>query len=278
LKAARKHIEYIGRYGALELEGDGGERLQGRVGKALLEEWDLDVDAERPQATLSGTNGRRTPKLVHKLMFSMPPGTPPAKVLAAVRNFAREQFWGQHRYAFVLHTDEAHPHVHLVLKAVGESGVRLNIKKATLRHWRTEFARHLRSHGVAANATERAVRGGGRKAMKDGIHRAMLRGDSLYMRAKVVATAELLRGAPLVEAGKKRLIETRQRVKAGWLAVSDTLIRQGHSLFASEVRRFADAMPNVRTDTERIAETLADLARARQAASTRAQARDREVG
>jgi hypothetical protein len=70
--------------------------------------------------------------------------------------------------------------------------------------------------------------------MKDGIHRAMLRGDSLYMRAKVVAAAELLRGAPLVEAGKKRLIETRQRVKAGWLAVSDTLIRQGQSFFASE--------------------------------------------
>ena len=278
LNAALKHIEYIGRYGTLELEGDGGERLQGRGGKALLEDWDLDVDADRPQATLSGTNGRRTPKLVHKLMFSMPPGTPPEKVLGAVRNFAREQFWGQHRYVFVLHTDEAHPHVHLVLKAVGESGVRLNIKKATLRHWRTEFVRHLRSLGVAANATERAVRGGGSKAMKDGTHRAMLRGDSLYMRAKVVAAAELLTGAPLVEAGKKRLIETRQRVKAGWLGVSDTLIRQGQSFFASEVRRFADAMPDVRTDTERIAETLADLARARQVASTRAQACDREAG
>ena len=114
--------------------------------------------------------------------------------------------------------------------------------------------------------------------MKDGIHRAVLRGDSLYMRTKVVAAAELLRGTPLVEAGKKWLIETRQRVKAGWLGVSDTLIRQGQSFFASEVRRFADAMPDVRTDTERIAETLADLARARQGASTRAQARDREAG
>jgi hypothetical protein len=68
-------------------------------------------------------------------MFSMPPGTPPDKVLGAVRNLAREEFWGQHRYALALHTDEAHPHVHLVLKAVSEQGVRLNIKKATLRHW-----------------------------------------------------------------------------------------------------------------------------------------------
>jgi hypothetical protein len=57
-----------------------------------------------------------------------------------VRNFAREEFWGQHRYAFALHTDEPHPHVHLVLKAVSEQGVRLNIKKSTLRHWWSEYA------------------------------------------------------------------------------------------------------------------------------------------
>jgi hypothetical protein len=29
---------------------------------------------------------------VHKLMFSMPPGTPPQKVLEAVRNLCREEF------------------------------------------------------------------------------------------------------------------------------------------------------------------------------------------
>ena len=107
-------------------------------------------------------------------MFSMPPGTPPAKVLAAVRNFAREEFALQHRYAFVLHTDEPHPHVHLVLKAVSEQGVRLNIRKATLRHWRSEFARNLRLLGVSANATERAVRGEGRVNKIDGIDRAGL--------------------------------------------------------------------------------------------------------
>jgi type IV secretory pathway VirD2 relaxase len=111
-------------------------------------------------------------------MFSMPPGTPPGKVLGAVRNFAREGFWSQHRYAFALHTDDAHPHVHLVLKAVSEQGVRLNIKKATLRHWRSEFARNLRLLGVEANTTERAVRGETRKAKKDGIYRASQRGDS----------------------------------------------------------------------------------------------------
>ena len=122
LKAVGKHLDYIGRNGELELETDDGDRLNGRTGEDLLDDWDLDIDDVRRRGTLAATNSRQPPKLVHKLMFSMPPGTPPDKVLGAARNFAREEFWGQHRYAFVLHTDEAHPHVHLVLKAVSERG------------------------------------------------------------------------------------------------------------------------------------------------------------
>jgi hypothetical protein len=56
------------------------------------------------RASLAATKGRKPPKLVHKLVFSMPPGTPPAKVVGAVGNLARERFWGQHRYALTLHT------------------------------------------------------------------------------------------------------------------------------------------------------------------------------
>ena len=43
--------------------------------------------------------------------------TPPNKVLEAVKDFAREEFAHKHRYAMVLHTDEPHPHVHMVVKA-----------------------------------------------------------------------------------------------------------------------------------------------------------------
>ncbi|MBK9665028.1 MAG: relaxase/mobilization nuclease domain-containing protein [Gammaproteobacteria bacterium] len=192
LKAVGKHIDYIGRRGNLELEGDDGERLQGRVADALLEDWDLDVDDVRRQGSLTAATKRTPPKLVHKLMFSMPPGTPPQKVLSAVRNFAREEFHGQHRYAMVLHTDEPHPHVHLVLKAVSEQGVRLNIKKATLRHWRSQFASHLRGLGVAANATERAVRRRDQGAKKNGIYRARLR----RIRSRRAAAPGASAGAP----------------------------------------------------------------------------------
>src|SRR5436190_14303066 len=68
LKAAGKHLDYISRYGRLSLETDDGECLAGRSGKVLLEEWDVDIDDVRRQATVAGTQGRKPPKLVHKVM------------------------------------------------------------------------------------------------------------------------------------------------------------------------------------------------------------------
>ena len=257
LNAVAKHFDYIGRKGKLELETDDGDRLKGRAGMALLEDWDLDLDDVRRQAGLAPTKARKPPKLVHKLMFSMPPGTPPDKVLAAVRNLAREEFALQHRYAFVLHTDEEHPHVHLVLKAVSEQGVRLNISKATLRHWRSEFAHHLRILGVAANATERAVRGETRKAQKDGIYRASLRGESTYIRAQTEAVAsELLKESIRAEPGKRKLVETRRAVAGGWHAVANLLAKDNQRDLANDVRRFLERMLPPRTERERIAVDL----------------------
>ncbi len=256
-KAVGKHLEYIGRNGKLELETDDGVRLSGRVGRALLDDWDLDIDDVRRQATLAATKGRKPPKLGHKLMFSMPPGTAPDKVLGAVRNFAREEFWGQHRYAFTLHTDEPHPHVHLVLKSVSEQGVRLNIKKATLRHWRSEFARNLRLLGVEANATERAIRGETKNAKKDGIYRASLRGDSKYVRAQAEAVAaELLKGNTRAEPGKRKLVETRKAVETGWRSLAGQLANEGHHRLAGDVQRFLDQMPPARTEREFVADEL----------------------
>ena len=261
--AAANHLDYIGRYGELELEDDDGQRLHGRIGKALMEDWDLDLDRAQDRRRLSGARDRRAPKLIHKLMFSMPPGTPPDKVLGAVRNFAREQFALQHRYAFVLHTDEPHPHVHLVLKAVSEQGVRLNIKKATLRHWRSEFARRLRLLGVPANATERAVRGESRSSKKDGIHRAGLRGDSTYLREQVEAVAaDLARGYICPEPGKRTLVETRKQVVQGWSQAAVALEKGGTSTLAEDVRRFVAAMSSPRTDREDLAAKLSGHVRA----------------
>ena len=144
--------------------------------------------------TLSGQSppAGSPPKLVHNLVFSMPNGTPPDKLQRAVRVFAREKFGFRHRYVMALHTDQGHPHVHMVVRAMSEEGKRLNIRKATLREWRHDFANHLREQGVAANATERAVRGKIKSRKTDGIHRAMMRGDSFHHYNRLAAAAKPL--------------------------------------------------------------------------------------
>jgi hypothetical protein len=264
LSSVSRHVGYIGRYGDLELETDDGGRLGGReIGRQLLNDWDLDLEDHRRQSDLSATMGRNPPKLVHKLMFSMPPGTPAEGVLAAARNFLREEFALKHRYAFVLHTDEPHPHVHAVVKAVSEQGVRLSIRKATLRYWRQEFARHLREQGIEANATECAVRGTGRTHKLDGIYRAAHRGASTHMRERAEAVAyDLGQGARRIESGKSELVRNREAVTQGWGAARDILIKTGWLELAKEVYRFVEQMRPPQTEKEFIAELLRQSARA----------------
>jgi hypothetical protein len=261
--AVRKHLDYIGRKGELELETDDGERLQGRdAGEQLVEDWDLDLESDRRGVGLASAK-QGSAKLVHKIMLSMPPGTPAKEVLEAARNFAREEFALKHRYALVLHTDEPHPHVHVVVKAVSEQGVRLNIKKATLRHWRSEFARNLRLLGVEANATDRAVRGETKKAKKDGIYRASERGESTYQRTQTDAVAaDLLKGNTPIEPGKRKLVDTRRQVENGWRFAADVLSKDGRHNLANDVRRFVERMSPAKTEREQIAHELQQRVRA----------------
>jgi Relaxase/Mobilisation nuclease domain len=258
MKAVRRHFSYLSRNGDLTIETDDGQELRGREAEAdLLKDWDLDIQEQRPTSSLGPGLTRKAPKLVHKVLFSMPPGTPPNKVLEAVRVLAREEFGLRHRYAMVLHTDEPHPHVHVVLKAVNEKGDRLNIRKTMLRDWRSAFARHLRALSVPANATDRSVRGQPRSPKHDSIFWSEQRGESRRAGARAEAVAaELLNGGLRVEAGKATMLQTRRSVQRGWRAVSDILMAEGQSELAAQVRRFSAQMPPPLTDNDSIAEDL----------------------
>jgi Relaxase/Mobilisation nuclease domain len=258
-----RHVGYIGRQGEVELETDDGEILQGEQAQgSLLDDWNLDLIQQRGKLNLSPNKPKKPPRLVYKLIFSMPAGTPPKKVQAAVRNFAREEFALKHRYVMALHTDEPHPHVHVLIKATSNEGQRLYFKKATLREWRAGFAHHLRELGVAANATPRHIRGETRPRKSDGIYRAILRGESTHFRKRVEAVhAELVKRKLQVEPGKKKLLHTREEVRRGWQAVSDQLTRQGHPEIAAQVRRYVEQMPRPLTEKEFIATSLLEHAR-----------------
>lgn len=263
LAAVGRHVDYVGRSGKIALETDEAERLQGpNVANELIEQWDLDLQEHRRHADLIASVGRRPSRLVQKLVLSMPAGTSAAGVRQAAKRFLSAQFSTRHRYAFVLHTDAPHPHVHVVVKAVSEQGVRIRIDKSTLRRWRQDFAEQLRAAGVEANATDRAVRGQSKDTKHDCIVRAARRGASTHMHRRVQeALDELAQRSLRIEPGRRRLLSTRSEVEAGWQAVARLLREQGEPTLAREARQFVERMQPARTDKEWLAQELLERAR-----------------
>lgn len=161
-KAMAAHARYISRQGkdavggrgqTLEVLDEQGVRHKGAAAvRQLMEDW--------------RTSGSYIPELSHRkealhVIFSMPRDTVPDALHAAVQQSAERLFEG-HRYAMVMHLDQGAPHVHVMVRAEGRNGRRLNPRKADLERWRATFARELQVRGIDAVATRRAERLGGR--------------------------------------------------------------------------------------------------------------------
>ena len=279
------HLRYIGRHGKLPIETDEGLSQQGRgAAKEITADWQLELcRSQYKPRPVPGQKDTRA-KLVHNIVLSMPAGTPPDKVLAAARVFARENFALQYRYAMVLHTDQPHPHVHLVVKCEHEFEPckRLYIRKDTLRQWREQFAALMREQGVAANATPRQVRGQTRRPYRDAIHhrlralqafgqlppadRAKHRPPktSTFMRAKLESLLQALRsGRGAVDDGQEKMRNTRREVVADWRATAEALRRQGEADLAARVDHFVARMQDVQTEAQRLADHWKEQVRRR---------------
>jgi len=252
--AVAAHFAYISRQGTLEIETDEGERIGRREDqKRLLDDWHLELTAGQYRQQTNGGRARRPTKLVHNIVLSMPAPTPADKVLAAARQFARQKF-ARHRYAMVLHTDQQHPHVHLVVKAENELGRRLHIDKQLLRDWREDFAQLMREQGIAANATPRAIRGENKNKRREGIFKAQRYGKSTAMRDRVIGIAtELSRTGTVEDPARARLLETRKTLVSAWMRAAEVLDAQGEEVLAGEVRYFAKHLPPALTDRQRLA-------------------------
>jgi hypothetical protein len=268
--AVAAHFSYISQHGDLEIETDRGEQVSEDGQKALLKSWNLDLSIGQYRGPRGTKAFARPVKLVQNIVLSMPSPTPPGKVLAAARVFAREKFGAKHRYALVLHTHQHHPHVHLVVKAEREDGKgRLHINKAMLREWRQDFAQMMRDQGIAANATSRAARGQTKKAFRDAVYRARQRGGSSAARERVDSIAqELSKTGTIRDPAHPRLEETRKAVVAAWINVAAALDTQAEIILASDVRYFANHLPPVLTDRERLATDFIRFVKARKSERT----------
>lgn len=158
------HLDYITRHGDLQAEDRDGAVMNGRDElRALALDWSA--------AAMSDPRWRANSPVSLSIVLSMPAATDAAAMRDGARRFAWETFGDRFDYVFVLHTDTAHPHVHLAVRALGDDGRRLNPKKADLAAWREGFARALRERGVEAEATPRRARGVTRKPERTAVRR-----------------------------------------------------------------------------------------------------------
>lgn len=199
----KAHLDYISRNGDVPLEDEQGRLIEGKEAvRELRDDW---KDSGGKAIPYEGGYRREA----FNIVLSMPPGTDPDAVREAAAEFAKATF-GNHQYVFAAHNDEAHPHVHLCVKAVSLDMVRLNPRKADLQEWREMFAEKLRDNGIEANATARAPRGRTRRAERQAVRHIQARGaESTAKRGRAAAVDAELREAK----GREHPAEAKIRAK-----------------------------------------------------------------
>jgi type IV secretion system T-DNA border endonuclease VirD2 len=236
----KAHLEYIGRKGEVDIETRDGEILTTKEEVAeRAAEWS-DTLQWRSRPTVSSVS----------LIFSMPEGTDPDKVLGAVRALAHGELSDNHDYVLALHTDTPRPHVHLTVQAEGLDRNRFNPRPVQLNRFRERFARELRERGVAAEATPRRARGKGVAGSSMALVkiRARLRTEG----SKQVTDSDLRTNeqAVAVARGEATLPSFIARGTARWREIRAAYSQAAAALdatgqaddreLASDVRRFLD--------------------------------------
>ncbi|OCJ22159.1 LPD7 domain-containing protein [Rhizobium rhizogenes] len=94
---------------------------------------------------------------VAHIIFSAKPGTPREGFVDAVRETLAREFAG-HRYAFVLHEDRQHLHVHAAVKMMSDTGQRLHPRIQDFKRWRHTLAEEARERDISMDAVSRFER------------------------------------------------------------------------------------------------------------------------
>lgn len=170
-KSIKNHLDYISRNGKIEVETSDGQKLNGKTQlNEVTKKWSGIGIIENNAKTRQALN----------IVLSMPAKTDPDKLKNAARAFAQEVF-NEHEYAMALHTDTAHPHVHLCVTMQNHHGQRMNPRKNDLFEWRVLFAEKMREQGIECAATKRVHRGQYQKAENSTVHNIVKRGGQSYV-------------------------------------------------------------------------------------------------
>lgn len=246
----KAHLDYIGRKGRLGIETRDGEVLTSKDDIAeRAAEWS-DTLQWRSRPTVSSVS----------LIFSMPAGTDPDKVLGAVRALAHAELSDNHDFVMVLHTDTPRPHVHLAVQAEGLDRTRFNPRPVQLNRFRERFARELRARGVAAEATPRRARGQGiagssmalvklRARLRTEGSRQITNADRRTNEQAIAVARGQTELPAFIGKGKTRWQEIRQAYRQAAAALDATGRSEDRAL-ARDVRGFLEAHPDMTATPE----------------------------
>jgi type IV secretion system T-DNA border endonuclease VirD2 len=212
------HLNYITRRGTLAIEDQDGLLLCScEEQEELIKSWSFDFGAN--------AHSRDT---VH-LVLSTPPGSSPQYTRDAAKSFLAEVFASTgHQYLFVMHTDTDHPHVHVVIKLMSDSGKKLNPRKAYLQEIRSQFAAKCRQYGIAVEASLRWERGLGGKSTQSTLYQMKKRGKiaDVDVRLEERVYQELIASTESNFPWDKAMLERNQTIRNCYLKKALLLAEQ----------------------------------------------------
>jgi Large polyvalent protein-associated domain 7/Relaxase/Mobilisation nuclease domain len=128
--------------GALPLATSTGKAIDSpEAARDIAQSWKRDLRSHSPRDTAH-------------IIISAKPGTPRDMFVDAARATLAQEFAG-HQYAFSLHSDRAHLHVHAIVRMDNAEGKRLHPNIGDFKRWRETMAQQARERHIAMEPSSR---------------------------------------------------------------------------------------------------------------------------
>ena len=239
---ASAHADYVTRRdkegGDLPVEmADGSVLTEPEEISEVLDDWFARQETRK--------DARKTVNMV----LSTPTGSDPAKLKVAVREFAKD-FFGNHDYMFVIHTDTKNPHAHLTVKTRDFDGKQLRLGKPQLKQMRDLYAAKLREQGVEVNSAYRSDRGKSQRPKSQGQYHLDKRGESRNTASLKRTARDLDEGMPKDEPWRDAMLKRHKQTRAEYLGSAKFLRSEFGGEFeqqSKDLEDFANNLPAPKT-------------------------------
>ena len=259
---AAAHADYVTRR-----DKEGGDLpVEMADGSVLTEKAEID---EVLDDWFSREEVRQDARRTANMVLSSPTGTDPSKLKLAVREFAMD-FFGNHDWMFVIHTDTKNPHAHVTVKTRDFDGKQMRLGKPELKAMRDLYAAKLREQGVEVNSAYRTDRGQYHRPKSQGQYHLDRRGESRNTAAVREKAKDYQPGTRVEEPWRTAMESRDKQTRAEYLGSAKYLRSEFGDQFeqqAQDLENFAKDLPapTTRLDLE--------VQRQQQAANRREQER-----